>query len=44
MFDLISRVWNGQFLSYAGYRIDEHTIIGDRAHVEFTDVGQTINF
>jgi nitric oxide synthase oxygenase domain/subunit len=38
--DLLSlkRVWNSQILNYAGYRIDENTVRGDKAQVEFTNI------
>lgn len=32
------RVWNGQLINYAGYRVDEQTWIGDRANIEFTEI------
>lgn len=32
------RVWNGQFINYAGYRIDENTVLGDPNQIEFTEV------
>lgn len=42
------RVWNSQFISYAGYRIDDKTVIGDRSQIEFTEVElllvKSINF
>ena len=34
------RVWNAQFLSYAGYRGLDGTITGDPVNVEFTEVTQ----
>ena len=33
-----NRVWNSQFVAYAGYKVDETTIIGDRSQIEFTEV------
>jgi nitric oxide synthase oxygenase domain/subunit len=35
---LIFRIWNSQFISYAGYKVDEQTFIGDKAQIEFTEV------
>ena len=32
------RIWNTQIISYAGYKIDEHTCIGDKANAKFTQV------
>ena len=32
------RVWNSQFVGYAGYKLDNKTIIGDRSQIEFTDI------
>ena len=32
------RVWNRQFLSYAGYEQDDGTVIGDKQGVAFTKV------
>lgn len=32
------RVWNSQFISYAGYKIDDKTFIGDRNQIDFTEV------
>ncbi|CAB4036559.1 nitric oxide synthase, brain-like isoform X1, partial [Paramuricea clavata] len=31
------RVWNGQFIKYAGYKQEDGSIIGDPASVEFTE-------
>ncbi|XP_038108914.1 nitric oxide synthase isoform X1 [Culex quinquefasciatus] len=31
------RIWNGQLISYAGYKGPDGKIIGDPMHVEFTD-------
>ncbi|MFE0687921.1 nitric oxide synthase oxygenase [Streptomyces xiamenensis] len=31
------RVWNSQLIRYAGYRRPDGTVIGDPAHVEFTE-------
>ncbi|XP_055861578.1 nitric oxide synthase-like isoform X2 [Biomphalaria glabrata] len=31
------RVWNGQFIRYAGYKMDDDTIVGDPASLEFTE-------
>ena len=33
-----TRVWNPQFTTYAGYKIDDKTVIGDRNQIEFTQV------
>lgn len=32
------RVWNSQFISYAGYKMEDGTIIGDRAQIEFSEI------
>lgn len=32
------RVWNPQLVNYAGYKIDDHTWIGDQANIELTEV------
>lgn len=32
------RVWNSQFISYAGYKIDDNTVVGDKNQIEFTEV------
>ena len=32
------RVWNGQLISYAGYKNQDGTIRGDPASLEFTQV------
>ena len=32
------RVWNGQLINYAGFRIDENKVVGDRNQIEFTQV------
>ena len=32
------RVWSPQFVSYAGYKVDDNTVIGDRNMIEFTEV------
>ena len=32
------RIWNSQIIGYAGYKIDEHTCIGDKANAKFTQV------
>lgn len=37
------RIWNSQFLTYAGYEVDSCTIIGDRKNVEFTKVTLILN-
>ena len=29
------RVWNSQFISYAGYKIDDNTVVGDKNQIEF---------
>lgn len=31
-------IWNSQVFQYAGFKIDESTIIGDAANIEFTQV------
>jgi nitric oxide synthase oxygenase domain/subunit len=37
------RVWNGQFIRYAGYKQEDGSIIGDPASVEFTEVKSTLS-
>jgi nitric oxide synthase oxygenase domain/subunit len=32
------RIWSAQYFRYAGYKIDDQTILGDPANVEFTEV------
>ncbi|EDV29131.1 uncharacterized protein TRIADDRAFT_18893, partial [Trichoplax adhaerens] len=32
------RIWNAQLIRYAGYKMDDGSIIGDRATVEFTEL------
>ncbi|XP_067622883.1 nitric oxide synthase-like [Eurosta solidaginis] len=32
------RIWNGELISYAGYRQSDGTVIGDPLNVEFTEV------
>lgn len=32
------RIWNGQIISYAGYRMPDGTVVGDALNVEFTEV------
>ena len=32
------RVWNSQLIRYAGYKMEDGSVIGDPANVEFTDV------
>jgi len=32
------RIWNGQFISYAGYRNEDGTITGDPANLEITEI------
>lgn len=32
------RVWNTQFITYAGYKVGDDVVIGDRAQIEFTQV------
>ena len=32
------RVWNAQFIRYAGYKQDDGTVIGDPSNVEITEV------
>lgn len=34
---LLFRVWNSQFISYAGYKVDDK-IIGDPSQLEITQV------
>lgn len=34
------RVWNGQLIKYAGYQMEDGSVIGDPAGVEFTQVIQ----
>lgn len=36
------RIWNSQYISFAGYLQDDGSIIGDPANVEFTDVSEII--
>ena len=38
----IITVWNIQLISYAGYKSDNGTIIGDPARVEFTEVSKVL--
>ena len=32
------RVWNPQLIRYAGYRLEDGSILGDPANAEFTEV------
>jgi nitric oxide synthase oxygenase domain/subunit len=32
------RVWNSQFFSYAGYKLNDNTYVGDKAQIEFTKI------
>lgn len=32
------RIWNAQLISYAGYRLEDGSIVGDPMNVEFTEV------
>lgn len=32
------RVWNPQIITYAGYKLEDNTIIGDPVNIEFTQV------
>ena len=32
------RVWNSQFISYAGYKMPDNTVLGDKAQIEFTEI------
>ena len=32
------RVWNQQLISYAGYKKEDGSVIGDAGNLEFTDV------
>ena len=32
------RIWNSQFVRYAGYKQPDGSILGDPANVEFTEV------
>jgi nitric oxide synthase oxygenase domain/subunit/flavodoxin len=32
------RIWSAQYFRYAGYKIDDQTILGDPANVEFTEL------
>ena len=42
------RLWNQQYISFAGYKLDDGTIVGDPANVEFTTVceklGMTVKY
>ncbi|XP_064619550.1 nitric oxide synthase, salivary gland-like [Lineus longissimus] len=38
------RVWNAQFIGYAGYRQEDGTVVGDKAGVEFTEVCQRLGW
>lgn len=38
------RIWNLQLIGYAGYRIDENTVIGDRAQCEFTEICHSLGW
>ena len=35
------RIWNSQFIKYAGYKQADGSVIGDPASVELTEVGST---
>lgn len=35
------RVWNQQLISYAAYKLEDGTIIGDPVNLEFTEVRVT---
>lgn len=35
------RIWNPQLISYAGYREDDGSILGDPAKIEITEVDKT---
>ena len=32
------RVWNAQLMSYAGYKMEDGSVVGDPVNVEFTEV------
>ena len=36
--NFLKRIWNSQFISYAVFKLDDKTIIGDPANVELTVV------
>lgn len=36
------RIWNGQLISYAGYKMNDGSIIGDPVNVEITEVIRVI--
>ncbi|KAI9350611.1 nitric-oxide synthase, partial [Zopfochytrium polystomum] len=36
--DFGRRIWNAQLVRFAGYRLDDGTVLGDPAHVELTDI------
>nr|CCC18661.1 nitric oxide synthase [Scylla paramamosain] len=38
------RVWNSQLISYAGYKQEDGTVVGDPANVEFTEVCQRLGW
>lgn len=40
----MTRIWNGQLINYAGYRISETEVIGDGASVEFTQICEKLGW
>lgn len=36
------RVWNGQLIKYAGYQMEDGSVIGDPSSVEFTQVNKCL--
>lgn len=36
------RIWNSQFIKYAGYKQGDGTVIGDPSSVEMTQVGRLL--
>jgi nitric oxide synthase oxygenase domain/subunit len=39
----IFRIWNSQFISYAGFKQMDGTILGDAGQIEFTEVSIKYN-
>jgi nitric oxide synthase oxygenase domain/subunit len=39
----IFRIWNSQFISYAGFKQIDGTILGDAGQIEFTEVSLKYN-
>ncbi|CAG0906150.1 unnamed protein product, partial [Cyprideis torosa] len=38
------RIWNNQIISYAGYRLEDGSVLGDGGNVEFTQVCQKLGW